>query len=286
MPGQVIKYNKSEVVKMYTKQDLKAHLQAMGLVSTDAVMLHSSMKAIGAVEGGADTVVDAFMEYLSEGLFMTPAHTWAQMSETHACFDPAAEPACVGIIPNLFLKRPGVVRSLHPTHSIAAAGPMAAEYVRGEEKCTTPCSPGGCWDRLRHIHAKILLAGVTHSRNTFIHSIEEVLEVPERFTPEPAAFQIKMPGGSMKEVRVYRHYNPHTAHISESFDKLSEAFYAVGAAEKVSFGQAECILCDAEGLFDVTCRVLSHELNCLMDRERIPEQWWEGAFIQSGRFFL
>ena len=259
---------------MYTKQDLIRQLQEMGLKATDAVMLHSSMKAIGEVEGGADTVLDAFMEYLSEGLFMTPAHTWAQMSETHSCFDPETEPACVGIIPNLFLKHSGVVRSLHPTHSIAAYGASAPEYVRGEENCVTPCTPGGCWDRLRGIHAKILLAGVTHIRNTFIHSIEEVLDVPERFTASPSAFQIKMPEGGLKEVLVYRHYNPHTAHISESFDKLSRAFYETGAAYKVSLGAAECILCDAEKMFEITSEILSHELNCLMERETIPAEWW------------
>ena len=48
---------------MYTKQDLIQCLKDMGLKSTDAIMVHSSMKAIGEVEGGADTVVDAFMEY-------------------------------------------------------------------------------------------------------------------------------------------------------------------------------------------------------------------------------
>lgn len=268
------------VRSMYTKQTLKEQLREMGLRQTDALMLHSSMKAIGEVEGGADTVLDAFMEFLSGGLFMTPAHTWAQMNESHSCFDPETEPACVGIIPNLFLKRPGVVRSLHPTHSIAAFGSAAAEYVRGEENCTTPCTPGGCWDRLKDIQAKILLAGVTHIRNTFIHSIEEVLEVPERFTPQPSAFQIKLPGGGLKQVFVYRHYNPHTDHISESFDKLSQAFYDMGAARKVAFGDAECILCDAEKLFDVTCRVLSHEPNCLMEREAIPAEWWECAFAE------
>ena len=102
---------------MYTKQQLKNDLNAMGLSPSDALMVHSSMKSIGEVDGGADTVVDAFMEYFSEGLFMTPTHTWAQMSETHNIFDPQAEPACVGIIPNIFMKRPGVVRSLHPTHN-------------------------------------------------------------------------------------------------------------------------------------------------------------------------
>lgn len=260
---------------MYNRQDLISDLQAMGLKPTDAVMVHSSMKSIGEVEGGADTVIDAFQEYLSAGLFMTPAHTWAQMSAEYNVFDPATEPACVGIIPNLFLKRPGTYRSLHPTHSIAASGVGAQEYVQGEESATTPCPPGGCWDRLRTIDAKILLIGVTHARNTFIHSIEEVMDMPERFTATPTLFQVKMPDGTLRPISMYRHYNVHTAHISESFDKLAEGYLATGAARHVTFGDADCILCDAKQLYDVTTKVLSHELNCFIDRETIPTDWWK-----------
>lgn len=260
-------------MRIYNKEDLKNDLNKMGLKSSDSIMVHSSMKSIGNVENGADTVVDAFMEYFSDGLFMTPAHTWAQMSEEYNIFDPVLEPACVGIIPNIFLKRCGVVRSLHPTHSIAAYGDMAAEYIKGEENCTTPCTPGGCWDRLRTIDAKILLVGVNHIKNTFIHAVEEVFDVPERFTDKPVAFKIKMPDKSLKEVFVYRHYNPNTAHISESFEKLSTAFFETGAAKSVKFGDADCILCESAKIFEVTGKVLSYELNCLMDREEIPDSW-------------
>ena len=260
---------------MYTKENLKQDLRKMGLSSIDAIMVHSSMKSIGEVEGGAETVVDTFMEYFSEGLFMTPAHTWAQMSENYSVFAPKEEPACVGIIPNLFLKRPGVVRSLHPTHSIAAFGKTAMEYVQGEENCYTPCTPGGCWDRLRTVNAKILLVGVTHIRNTFIHSVEEVYNVPERLTDLPTLFKIKMPNGELKSVKMHRHYNPHTAHISESYDKLEQAFYDTGAARKVRLGDAECILCDAAALFEVTGKILQKEKNCLIDRKEIPKAWWQ-----------
>lgn len=260
---------------MYTKEHLMSDLQQMGLVTSDAVMIHSSMKSIGLVEGGGETVIDALLEYFSEGLVMMPAHTWAQMSEEYCTFHPATEPACVGLLPNLLRERSGAVRSLHPTHSIVAYGDRAVDYIQGEENCTTPCTPGGCWDRLRNIHAKILLVGVTHIRNTFIHSVEEVYRVPERFTAQPVAFRIEMPDGQHKEVAVYRHYNPHTAHISESYDKLSEAFYGTGAAVQVRLGDAECILCDAEKVFAVTGKILSREVNCLMDREIIPEEWWK-----------
>ena len=181
----------------------------------------------------------------------------------------------MGIIPNIFYKRQGVVRSLHPTHSIAAYGEGAEEYIKGEENCTTPCTPGGCWDRLRNINAKILLIGVNHVKNTYIHAVEEALNVPERFTAEPTLFKIKMPDGTVKEVQMYRHYNVHTAHISESFQKLAVAYEENGVARNVRFGDAECILCDAEGIYNVTKKVLDHELNCLIDRETIPEEWWQ-----------
>ena len=258
----------------YTKNDLLEALICMGLKPTDAIMVHSSMKSIGDVEGGADTVVDAFMEYFAEGLFMTPTHTWAQMSKEYSLFDPETEPACVGIIPNIFRKREGVVRSLHPTHSIAAYGPTAEEYIKGEENLTTPGEPGGCWSRLIDVKAKILLVGCTHTRNTFIHAVEELLDVPERLTEKTTDFQIKMPDGSIKEVAMYRHFNKVNPYISEEYDKLAQAFYDLGAAKKVKFGDADCILCDAVKIYEVTKKILSHEINCIIDRKEIPREWW------------
>lgn len=259
----------------YTKEDLKKDLKEMGFEGTESIMVHSSMKSIGEVEGGADTVVDAFMEYFAEGLFMTPTHTWKQMSAEYPVFHPKTEPACVGIIPNIFMKREGVVRSLHPTHSIAAFGKRAAAYIEGEDQVTTPCQPGGCWERLREENAKILLVGVTHARNTFIHAIEEVFDVPERLTAEPTEFQVIMPDGTPKEVAMYRHYNVKTEHISEEFDKMLDGYYATGAARKVRLGDAECILCDANRMFEVTGAILKQEINCFIDRDEIPAEWYQ-----------
>ena len=83
-----------------------------------------------------------------------------------------------------------------------------------------------------------------------------------------------MPDGSIKEVSVHRHYNRITDHISEEYDKLLEAYYECGAAKKVKFGDADCILCDVKKIYEVTKKVLSHEINCLIEREEIPREWW------------
>ena len=259
---------------MYTKQELRNMIKEMGIEPTYTVFVHSSMKSIGEVLGRADTVLDAFMEYLVNGLLIMPTHTWASMSESHNVYDPSKEPSCVGILTNLFMKREGVVRSVHPTHSVAAYGKDSIEYVKGEDEVTTPCAVGGCYDRLREKNAKILLLGVNHIRNTFIHGVEEILQVPDRFTAQPVLFKIIMPDGSLKESHMYRHYNKTMAHISEAYTKLEQAFYDNTVAKQVKFGDATCILCDANGIFEVTKKVLSHQINCLMELDELPKEWW------------
>ncbi|MBO5176959.1 MAG: AAC(3) family N-acetyltransferase [Lachnospiraceae bacterium] len=258
----------------YTKEQLIQQLQDMGIKRTDNLLVHSSMKSLGAVQGGADTVLDALMEAVPEGLLILPTHTWKQMSEEYNIFDPETEPVCVGILPELFRKRPGVLRSLHPTHSVAVYGKGAAEYIRGEENRTTPCPPNGCWGKLKDSKAKILLLGVTHTRNTYIHSIEESFEIPERFTDKPTRFLVKMPDGSSKAVDMYRHYNKINPHISEDFDKMKSGYEKAGATKTVRLGDAECILCEAAKLFEVTGRILTKEPNCFIERSEIPEEWY------------
>lgn len=265
----------------YTKKDLMRQLEEAGLQHTDTVLIHSSMKAIGDVEGRADTVLDAWMEYFAQGLLLLPTHTWAQMGESYPVFDPEREEACVGLLPNLFRKRKGVLRSLHPTHSVAAWGKDAAAYIAGEENCNTPCTPGGCYDRLRQAGGRILLVGVGHERNTFIHSVEEVLNVPNRLTDQPVLMWVVMPDGSKKPVYMRRHYNAVQPYISEEFGKLSQAFYDTGAAKRVKFGDADCILCDAAGVFEVTRHVLAPNPECLVTEAVILPERWARVTIQT-----
>lgn len=267
-------YELKEAMINYTKRGLKSQLREMGLKPTDTVLLHSSMKAIGEVEGGADAVLDALMEYFAEGLLLLPTHTWAQMGEKHTVFDPKREESCVGLLTNLFRKRQGVVRSLHPTHSMAAYGKNAAEYIKGEESCNTPCTPGGCYDRLKDIGGKILLAGVGHERNTYIHSVEEVLNVPNRLADNPMTLYIQMPDGSIRKVYMRKHYNPQQPHISEDFVKIEQAFYDKKAAKKVCFGNAKSILCDAKGIFEITRHILAPDPECLVKSREIPKERW------------
>lgn len=54
----------------YTRSDLLQDLAAMGLTGQETILIHSSMQSIGAVEGGADTVLDALTAFFADGLLL------------------------------------------------------------------------------------------------------------------------------------------------------------------------------------------------------------------------
>lgn len=259
----------------FTKDGLINQLKDMGLVSSDTILIHSSMKAIGNVDGGADTVLDALMEFFSDGLLLLPTHSWKTVNDSNPVFDPASTPSCVGLLTNMFMKRPGVIRSLHPTHSMTGYGKDAAQYLSGEEYCNTPCTPGGCYDRLRERNAKILLIGVGHERNTFIHSVEEVLNIPHRLSDMPMKLHTVMPDGNFRDIYMRKHYNASNPHISEDFVKLEQAFYDCNAARKTVFGSADCILCDAGKIFNVVRHVLAPDPECIITSPVIDKNRWK-----------
>ena len=182
----------------------------------------------------------------------------------------------LSLLTNLFRRREGVVRSLHPTHSLAGYGKNAAEYLAGEEERNTPCTPGGAYDRLKDCGGKILLVGVGHERNTYIHSVEEVLNVPNRLAAEPMLLTTVLPDGREKKVYMRKHYNPDQPHISEDFVKLNQAFLDCGAVEEVMFGDAKCLLCDAQKVFRVVRHVLAPDPECLVTKPEISAERWRG----------
>ena len=259
---------------MVTKQQLTTQIRHFGIHPNDNLMNHSSMKAIGDVEGGADTVLDAFSEYLYDGLLIFPTHTWAQMSDRYLIFDPLTEPSCVGVLTNLFFRRPGVVRSLHPTHSVAALGKDAPDYVKGEEKWDTPCPKQGCWGRLYDRKAKILFLGCSLKRNTFLHSVEEWNHIPQRLTHDRLPTMVKTPRGKLLYCPMHRHYHPICPDISANYDKMEPVFFKKGIAVEGKIGEARSVLCDAVAMADLVSEFLHRNPDLFVDDTPIPLEWY------------
>ena len=195
---------------MHTKDSLIAQLSAM-LPSDATVLMHSSCKSLGQMENGGDTILDALTEYFSRGLVVLPTHTWATVNDRQPVYDVLYTPVCIGLLPELFRKRPGVHRSWHPTHSVAAFGADAEEFVRGDENCPTPCARDSAWGRLYDRDAYVLLVGVELNRMTFFHGVEEWNGIPGRLKETPNRYVVIPTDGG----RIVRDYYPHCGDSSQ-----------------------------------------------------------------------
>ncbi|MNN12055.1 SPBc2 prophage-derived aminoglycoside N(3')-acetyltransferase-like protein YokD [compost metagenome] len=249
---------------MYTKQDLIHHLEEAGINRKGTLLMHSSMKSIGEVEGGADTVLDTLSEYMREGLLVLPTHTWSFIHADNPRFEVETSPSCVGVLPELFRKRSGVIRSLHPTHSVAALGEDAAAFVEGAERWDTPCHRESPWGRLLDREATIILVGVDLRRNTFIHGIEEWVDIPGRMTDDHEQLYTVLRDGTKISVPSRRHCG---LPWSEHFWKVEGVLEQEGAIYKARFGDADTWVCDTVKMTDILTKMLRQNPDLFSDNE-------------------
>jgi len=234
----------------------------LGIKRDDKLLIHSSMKSIGEVDGGADTVLDVFCDYLAEcGNIALPAHSWSSINDEHNIFDPLKEPSCVGILTEMFRKREGVLRSFHPTHSIAIMGKDAEYFVRDEHLIDTPCGREGCWGKLLDMNFKIMFLGCGTKCNTYIHGVEEWLNVPDRLTEHHHDFKIVMPDGSLFDRPMRRHHNSTGQDISSNYDKILPYMQERGLVTKGKFGNADCYVERAVDIYNIVAELLEGNIN-------------------------
>ena len=107
---------------MITKNDIFEFLKNCGVKNDDKLTLHCSLRSIGKIENGADGFIDAFSEYLSDGLFIVPTHTWNSVCRSNPFYDVRSTMPCIGTLARVAAFRTDGVRSLHPTHSVTVFG--------------------------------------------------------------------------------------------------------------------------------------------------------------------
>lgn len=162
---------------MVIRQDIERMFDELGITPDSTAAVHTSLKSIGMIDGGAEGLLDYYTELLSEGLLIVPTHTCAVVNRGSPVYDVRETVPNIGVFPQICAKeafrRENAVRSLHPTHSVAAFGRRAEEFVKGEENTRSRTPVRGVWGRFYEENAKVLMIGVGLERNTYMHSIDE-----------------------------------------------------------------------------------------------------------------
>ena len=246
---------------MYTRQELLTSLKNLNIDPSGTLLVHLSYKAIGEVDGRGDTVLDALMEYMSAGLLVLPSHTWSNVNASNPVMDVLHTPSCVGKLTDMFRKRPGVYRSLHPSHSLSAYGDDAESFISGEEHIDTPCGEGGTYHKLWQRNAQILLIGVSFTRNTYIHGVEEWDKAEGSISPDKTDFYVIDYEGRRIHTPIYRHCSRLS---SEVFSKLEPQALQEGILSFGTFGDATARVMYAAPLREMIAKLLEKDPQYLL----------------------
>ena len=187
-----------------TQDDIAGGLKDIGVRPGMGLIVHSSLKSFGWVEGGPEAVLRALMDVLTpSGTLIMPTfnHDVPFREGGPGLFDPRRTPSGNGVITDRFWRMPGVCRSLNPTHPYAAWGRHARRYTEGHHLTLTmgPESPLGllCSDG-----GFCLLMGVSYGKNTFHHVVETMLNAP-CLGRRTEAYPVRMPDGTVEMLRTW-----------------------------------------------------------------------------------
>ena len=172
----------------HTQKELVDDLRALGVEAGDMLFIHSSLKSLGPVEGGAGTVIAALEDAVGpEGLILMPSFNLLESKELRVeAWNIGTTPSTVGWLTEYFRRMPGTYRSDHYSHSVAARGKGAREFVSGHLHREGLVSPWDQepWGRTFGTHSpmfkayqeggRLLMLGVDYRSSTYRHLMETI----------------------------------------------------------------------------------------------------------------
>ncbi len=187
---------------LVTKEILKSGFKELGLFDGMKIIVHSSLKSFGKVEGGADSVIDAICEIIGEdGTLMMPSFNHGEPYYNGDIFDVNKTPTTNGIIPETFRKREGVLRSINPTHPFAVWGKNKEYYTKDHQKYDAFGVNSPLY-RLMEDGGYCMLIGTGYKANTFHHLVETCENSPCLY-PRGEVYPVKTYNGTIEKAHTW-----------------------------------------------------------------------------------
>lgn len=240
--------------KIHTKEEIKEQLAKMNLPQDKPVLVHSSLRLVGSVEGGAEGLLDAMIEYFTAkgGLLCIPTHTWKNFDKD-ITLDVSDPETSLGAFSTVALLDKRGIRSENPSHSMAVFGDgkRVEEFVKDELTVDSGTHPNSCYGKIYRDGGYILLVGVAHNRNTYLHCVEEMIGMKNRLASVPNDVTVKTANGEIIKSKIRPHKTDFTPDVSLRFVKYETAFRYYGAIVDGFVGNAPTQACDARIMKEV-----------------------------------
>jgi aminoglycoside 3-N-acetyltransferase len=241
------RYRKTKV----RKDDIIVILDKLNLDKD--IFLHTSTISIGKIDARIKDLGELILEKvnINKNTLLISAlpfrGRFKDYLDERPVFDVKNSPVEMGAINEYLSFLPGALRSLHPTHSVAAIGPKASYYISEHHFDITPFGVHSPYYKLIDNDAKILMFGAGLNYLTFPHVVEDILS--DCFPVNPylkEIYTVKVINASGDVVMVdTKCHDPFKA-IKRDGYILLPYFIKYNAIEKYPLGESEVLLLDAK----------------------------------------
>lgn len=167
----------------FDKELLFSQIDKTNISEGDLVIVHSSMDSLKRFDISPKELIDFLLKLVGDtGTLAMPAFPVYKTDilnddKTEHLYNSRLKLCSTGMLPNVFLRYPKVVRSKFPYNNLAAIGPLADEMMKNNLNSDLAFGKQSSWYFCKEHKAKILLLGVSsHHTTTMVHVAEDYLD--------------------------------------------------------------------------------------------------------------
>ena len=248
-------------------------LQELGVSEGSTVLVHSSLRKIGPIQGGGNGLLEGIQIAIgSSGAVMVvsfcfdsmdPACHWnppkpedleAKRREIAPLSVAAPIDPCLGMFPRIVWRTPGAARS--PCLSFVALGNRAEELVTNQDMGRI-YGPNGAFGGLSSVNGWVLYAGVGFEAATSVHRAEDHMDMP--YLARDVPLRIKIADDEWSEFPEGRDYG-----CSANFKSVLSVLQSRGELHEGKVGKAHAFLVRHDRIVEAAIFLLESDQAALL----------------------
>jgi aminoglycoside 3-N-acetyltransferase len=258
---------------MYSRDELARDFRALGVRPGDVVMLHASVRAVGAVAGGPDQIHLALKDALTADgtllMYASASEGYDDIGRGH--LTPSQEGELLEKMPGFDARTVrsardnGALVEFLRTYPDSLVNDHVARFVVWGRQATHLLSIQP-WDfafgrrslleRFVELDGRILLLGCDHDNVTFLHYAEHIAEIPDK---RIARFHVPVIENGRRVWKAMQEVDTSSAGAHPSwpdrfFSQIVDAHLTETSNAGGRVGQAQSFLTDSRGLLAVALR--------------------------------
>lgn len=260
----------------HDRSSLRHDFLNLGLAPGDDVMIHASIKSVGAIAGGADQILYAIEDAISpNGTIMmyvgcetgfdevgrgrfSPQEE-AEVLEKMPAFDYKTARSCrdFGVLAEIFRTQSGTQTSNQVGSRMAARG-ANADFLLSNHPHNYSYGAGSPLEKLMNLNGKILLLGSDHDAVTFLHYVEHVIDIPNK---KIARYKVPLLIDGKRQWVDMEEYNTagdgvHKNWPDRFFAQITDSFLERTGNRGGLVGNAQCYLIETKALVPYASNIM------------------------------